>query len=111
MRLYLVVLVGTMAAACTDSEPPTPQQQAEDYFETDVYPVLANNCASCHTTQGVTFMGTDAGSTYVDLTNSALVGNYTSSAPLLHPPVMPMTADQTALFMQWFSLERVARGL
>jgi len=112
MRLYGLVLVGAVvAAACTDSSPPTPQQQAEDYFESDVYPVLVTNCASCHTTTGVTFMGSDAGSTYVDLTTSALVGTFSATSPLLHPPIVALTADQTAIFTQWFELERVARGL
>jgi hypothetical protein len=116
MRLILLGLVAV--AGCADQAAQTPQEKAEAYFDDNVYPLLVQQCASCHTSAGVVFMGTDAGSTYVDLTNSTLVDNFDTSAPLLrvmmtgedHPtPVFP--APDTDVVVQWFDLERGARGL
>ena len=108
----MLVLVG--AAACADQGPPTPQEQAEAYFDQQVYPDLVQQCASCHTSEGVTFMGTDAGSTYVDLTTSALVGNFSDTAPFMATMqdgdhFGAPSGDAMSVFEQWFELERAAR--
>ncbi|HTR54356.1 MAG TPA: hypothetical protein VMJ10_26870 [Kofleriaceae bacterium] len=112
MRIYTLVLLG--AAACADQGPPTPQQQAETYFDEQVYPVLVQQCQSCHTSDGVAFMGTDAGSTYVDLTTSALTDNFSNSAPFMTTMENGNhfggpSGDAMSVFEQWFALEQAAR--
>lgn len=89
---------------------------ARELFERDVYPVLSNRCAGCHSSgdAAMAFMLTDASTTYDRIVRDpALVDSFTSSAPILlmrgHPAVPGYTPLESAAILTWLDAEAAER--
>lgn len=95
-----------------------PASKAQQLFTRDVYPILASDCAGCHSpsSQWLGFVGRNPTDGY-DLIVSfpAVVGDFTPDAPVLRMPITghkgtSYTAAEEVAIRDWLEAERIERG-
>jgi mono/diheme cytochrome c family protein len=108
---------GTPASPGTAPTPGMTQATARQQFDTNVWPTLQANCATCHVTglQGAPiFLASDDAGSYAKLTaDSRMVNNSPPNSELItqgkhEGPAL--TPDQAAAIQTWLTMENTERG-
>ena len=120
MLLLAIALTGCFATSEGKSppgNPPPDEPTARQLFEQNVYPILETRCAGCHggnaqAATGLGFLDATAAASYDKITqDSALVGDFSTSAPILlrknptHQGMPGYTQGELDKITQWLGAE------